>query len=115
MSPILLPLRHREHGDGTVCHQDRKKATPAESPGVGWEIPHPGCFGKRAWICLIVKELAFLRMQKSPQSYEKQRASKVGRTVSDRSVRAGRGKEDLQTGFPEMLEGKELRGWRGIS
>ena len=26
--------------------------------------PHPGCFGKRAWICLKTQELTFLAMIK---------------------------------------------------
>jgi hypothetical protein len=32
--------------------------------------PHPGCFVKRVWICLIIKELTFLATTKSPQEYE---------------------------------------------
>jgi hypothetical protein len=27
--------------------------------------PHPGCFAKRGWICLIAKELTFLERTKS--------------------------------------------------
>jgi len=26
--------------------------------------PHPGCFTKRGWICLIIKELTFWEKQK---------------------------------------------------
>jgi hypothetical protein len=29
--------------------------------------PHPGCFAKRVWICLIAKELAFFGATKSLQ------------------------------------------------
>src|SRR5712664_892 len=32
-------------------------------------IPHPGCFGKRVWICLIPKELTFLATTKRLQEY----------------------------------------------
>src|SRR6266478_5807646 len=36
-------------------------------------IPHPGCFAKRVWICLIAKELTFLETPKSPQNTENMR------------------------------------------
>jgi len=32
--------------------------------------PHPGCFAKRVWICLIAKELTFLEMPKRRQADE---------------------------------------------
>jgi hypothetical protein len=34
--------------------------------------PHPGCFAKRGWICLIPKELTFLELHKRLQEIEKQ-------------------------------------------
>jgi len=33
--------------------------------------PHPGCFGKRVWICLIAKGLSFATATKSLQEYER--------------------------------------------
>ncbi len=32
--------------------------------------PHPGCFGKRGWICLIAKDLTFLEERKRLQIIE---------------------------------------------
>ena len=33
-------------------------------------IPHPGCFARRVWIYLIMKELTFLGTTKGPQELE---------------------------------------------
>jgi len=37
--------------------------------------PHPGCFAKRGWICLIAKELTFLEGAKRLQAVERKRES----------------------------------------
>jgi hypothetical protein len=33
-------------------------------------VRHPGCFAKRGWICLIIKELTFLERHKRLQEIE---------------------------------------------
>src|SRR6266852_3894986 len=60
--------------------------------GIGMPTPHPGCpveafgiptppryFGKRGWICLIPKELAFLATTKRLQVIEEARVKAVVR------------------------------------
>jgi hypothetical protein len=41
--------------------------------------PHPGCSAKRVWICLIPKELTFLRATKRRQEYRNKGVSLVGK------------------------------------
>src|SRR5216684_3077996 len=41
--------------------------------------PHPGCFTKRGWICLIAKELTFLATTKRLQEIDRSRV-KAGAT-----------------------------------
>ena len=44
--------------------------------------PYPGCFAGRVWICLIAKELRFLRVTKSLQEYRSKRVRAVERRAS---------------------------------
>src|SRR5260370_38785786 len=62
------------------CHRGTEGTERIESPEVGARrsqrvpqarVPHPGCFRKRAWICLIAKELAFLGATRRQQADEK--------------------------------------------
>jgi len=40
--------------------------------------PHPGCFAKRGWICLIVKELTFWELHKRLQEIDRSRVKAGG-------------------------------------
>jgi hypothetical protein len=74
---------------GSSCRVDHR-GFRAESNGESEvDTPHPGCFAKRVWNCLITKELSFSRMLKSPQSLE---------TARVRSVQPGDKKLKLEIG-----------------
>src|SRR5260370_34025194 len=47
-----------------------QRALRSEHRGRREGVPHPGCFGKRGWICLIPKELRFLGATKRLQALE---------------------------------------------
>jgi hypothetical protein len=47
--------------------------------------PHPGCFAKRGWICLIAKELTFLELHRRLQEIDRSRV-KAGATGGVREV-----------------------------
>jgi hypothetical protein len=47
--------------------------------GAAGGTPHPGCFAKRVWICLIPKELTFLRAAKRRQEYRNKGVSLAGK------------------------------------
>src|SRR5260370_42572512 len=51
--------------------------------------PHPGCFAKRGWICLIAKELTFLARPKRLQEIDRSRV-KAGATGGVREVSSRR-------------------------
>src|SRR5260370_1388850 len=51
--------------------------------------PHPRCFGKRGWICLILKELTFLATTKRLQEYGNKR---VGANYRGELVEVTRGR-----------------------
>ena len=68
---------------------------PVDSLG----IPHPRYFAKRGWICLIAKELTFLRVQKSPQEYEsKGTAAKTDNSAPFEALLEDRGKQGKTPG-----------------
>jgi len=71
--------------------------------------PHPGCFRKRGWICLIAKELTFLGQPKSPQVTENKGATKAGSVYKKGNSLGGRSLkwlEDQSSGRPMWVPGR---------
>jgi hypothetical protein len=65
------PRSFEEHDNRTANRVRKKSLDVADSTGEARRgTPHPGCFGKRVWICLIAKELTFLDTLKRPQNTE---------------------------------------------
>src|SRR5260370_38351115 len=72
------------------CHRGTEGTERIESPEVGARrsqrvpqarVPHPRCFRKRAWICLIDKELALLGATRRQQADEESDLARVAQSV----------------------------------
>ena len=100
----LVPEQARLPGASRRGRRHRRLLT-RYGCGAAQGTPHPGCFEKRGWICLIAKELTFLETPKRPQGYDT-----TGLAALDQVPRARREQVAATRGNADGFEKKGFAG-----